>query len=413
MRYFYWVFLVLSGSFACGRSSTPVESPSTPVESPSTVETDTPVSSEIEITVLTEPRRLLRGSKVSLYTEIVITNRSDQSVELNTVRASHNGESLSTWTSEALEGDVLILRADTDRVSGIRRVPVDSGVTIDVGTDAAFYASFEFDDNADVPSNLSFLLSFTLAGREIELTETIDVAPSPPPMISPPIAGGGWFVINAPQNASPHRRALFRFDDELYLAQRFAMDILRVSGQGSTHAGEPRRNESYYSWGTDILAVSDGVVAAIHDGVPENEPGRCPNPMDPSVPCDRSTEVPMTAETLAGNTVVLEIAPNTYAVYAHLVPGSIRVSEGERVTSGQVIAALGNSGNSTEPHLHFHLCDRPSVLACQGIPFGFDSFIEQPVDPRSGPVGEPEMRRDSMPNNATLVHFPPFPEGGR
>ena len=132
--------------------------------------------------------------------------------------------------------------------------------------------------------------------------------------------------------------------------------------------------------------------------------------MDGAAPCDRSTAVPMTTETLAGNTVVLEVGPETFVVYAHLVPDSIAVQPGQQVQVGQVIARLGNSGNSTEPHLHVHVCDRPAVLDCQGIPYGFEVFVEQPVDPQSGPVGRPEMRRGAMPTNMTMVHFPPFPE---
>jgi murein DD-endopeptidase MepM/ murein hydrolase activator NlpD len=68
-----------------------------------------------------------------------------------------------------------------------------------------------------------------------------------------------------------------------------------------------------------------------------------------------------------GDTVIIDHGHGEYSVYAHLVPGSIRVAAGQRVQAGQVIGRLGSSGNSTEPHLHFQVCDRPSGLVCAGV----------------------------------------------
>ena len=69
-----------------------------------------------------------------------------------------------------------------------------------------------------------------------------------------------------------------------------------------------------------------------------------------------------------GDAVIVSHGNSEYSVYAHLKPGSIRVKVGDRVTTGEAIAKLGSSGNSTEPHLHFQLCDRPSGVSCAGIP---------------------------------------------
>ncbi|MGH7448112.1 MAG: M23 family metallopeptidase, partial [Longimicrobiales bacterium] len=82
-------------------------------------------------------------------------------------------------------------------------------------------------------------------------------------------------------------------------------------------------------------------------------------------------------ETVSGNSVVIDLG-GRYAFYAHLIPGSLRVSVGDRVRRGQVIGRVGNSGNSTEPHLHFHVVDAlapgTSTLGAEGIPYALARF---------------------------------------
>jgi murein DD-endopeptidase MepM/ murein hydrolase activator NlpD len=77
---------------------------------------------------------------------------------------------------------------------------------------------------------------------------------------------------------------------------------------------------------------------------------------------------------ILGNHVVLDLGDGVYAALAHLRRGSVRVRPGDRVAAGQQLAAWGNSGNSTEPHLHFQLMDHPSVLLAAGLPVAFDHF---------------------------------------
>jgi murein DD-endopeptidase MepM/ murein hydrolase activator NlpD len=75
-----------------------------------------------------------------------------------------------------------------------------------------------------------------------------------------------------------------------------------------------------------------------------------------------------------GNHIVINLGDGVYAFYAHLQKGSVLVSVGDRVKRGQVLAKLGNTGNTSGPHLHFHLMDGPSVLCSNGIPYTIDSF---------------------------------------
>jgi murein DD-endopeptidase MepM/ murein hydrolase activator NlpD len=84
-------------------------------------------------------------------------------------------------------------------------------------------------------------------------------------------------------------------------------------------------------------------------------------------PVKRAAE--MTLVTAGGNYVALDIGYGRYALYGHLIPGSIKVKKGDFVKRGQVLGRLGNSGNSTEPHLHFQIADAPSFLNANGLPY--------------------------------------------
>ena len=113
-----------------------------------------------------------------------------------------------------------------------------------------------------------------------------------------------------------------------------------------------------------------------------------------------------------GNEVVLELAPGVFAFYAHLQPGSIRVQIGETVTTGQVLGLLGNTGNSTGPHLHFQLADGPDVLTATSLPFVIDAWtLAGTVAPESTAtdvrvVGTPEPQTATLPLDLTVADFP-------
>jgi murein DD-endopeptidase MepM/ murein hydrolase activator NlpD len=77
---------------------------------------------------------------------------------------------------------------------------------------------------------------------------------------------------------------------------------------------------------------------------------------------------------LAGNHVIVATA-GTYALYAHLAPGSVAVTSGQRVRVGEVLGRVGHSGNSTAPHLHFHLMDSADPRQARGIPCAFAAYL--------------------------------------
>ena len=99
--------------------------------------------------------------------------------------------------------------------------------------------------------------------------------------------------------------------------------------------------------------MADGKVVGVKDGIMEN------------VPNAAKMAVPITLETIGGNYVMEDIGGGRYAFYAHLIPGTIAVKVGDSVRASERLAKLGDSGNSTEPHLHFHICDGPDPLLLQ------------------------------------------------
>jgi murein DD-endopeptidase MepM/ murein hydrolase activator NlpD len=197
------------------------------------------------------------------------------------------------------------------------------------------------------------------------------------------------------------------------IAQRFAIDWVRLFEDGRTFRGDPRSNDSYRAFGAKVLAVADGVVIDAVDGLPENVP-------DPV-----ARAVPITPATVSGNYILLDLGDAAYAVYAHLQPGSLKVRKGDRVRRGQLLALVGNTGNSSEPHLHFHIADRPSPIDAEGIPYAFASFaleaepqvVTSALRPLGGSLeigpsglaawntGAPQRREKEIPLRNAIVAF--------
>ncbi|HEX2660814.1 MAG TPA: M23 family metallopeptidase, partial [Polyangia bacterium] len=121
---------------------------------------------------------------------------------------------------------------------------------------------------------------------------------------------------------------------------------------------------------------------------------------------------PPTIESAPGNYVVEQLDDGRFALYAHMRPGSPRVKVGDRVRRGQVLGLVGNSGNSTGPHLHFHITDGPSPLGSNGLPYVFDRFdllATVDLDDPNAPVvftPPPQERHDLLPKNGDIVAFP-------
>jgi murein DD-endopeptidase MepM/ murein hydrolase activator NlpD len=177
--------------------------------------------------------------------------------------------------------------------------------------------------------------------------------------LSPPVKGKDWVMNEGPDVPSHHRTSLLALNGTITNAQRFAFDIYKAQDGGEQKARRTA-NTHYLSYGVEVVAVADAVVVSVRDNIPDADPHGLTSP------------VAMSLETITGNHVVLDLGSGRYAMYAHLQPG-LRVGVGDRVTRGQVLGRIGNSGRTDAPHLHFHVADGPT-LSAEGIPFVFDAF---------------------------------------
>ncbi|MBI3653573.1 MAG: M23 family metallopeptidase [Acidobacteria bacterium] len=172
---------------------------------------------------------------------------------------------------------------------------------------------------------------------------------------------GRWWIAGGHDNFEPHARSFLN-------ALTYAYDFIQIGESGKSYRNAGQRNEDYYAYSQAVLAAADGKIVQALDGIAENRPSQTPE-KNPQVYLQPEA-IPMT-----GNTVVIEHGENEYSCYAHLQP-ALLVQVGEAVKRGQRLGRVGNSGESTEPHLHFHLADGANLAQANGIPVAFSNWFE-------------------------------------
>lgn len=237
---------------------------------------------------------------------------------------------------------------------------------------AVIYFFLTLDDNLPLPQTLHHEVDTTACAANATTRDTASsdspVSRAAPVVVGLPFRGTGWVAGDSPNDFGTHRRTLIPVRDangdpivgEFHAPERYAIDWVKVDADAHRAIGPLNQNSSYLAWGQQIVAVADGTISRTRDGMPEGTPPH--NPPNPTV------------ETAGGNYVMQDIGGGHYAFYAHLQPGSLRVKEGDRVVRGQVLALLGDSGNSSEAHLHFHVSDANDPLMSEGVPYVFDRY---------------------------------------
>ena len=225
-------------------------------------------------------------------------------------------------------------------------------------------------------------------------------------VVSPPLRGKRFFNLNGCCGADPHNRAIQTLDGVRWLSQRYAIDFVQIDPTGSSYKGDPNKADSYYIFKKPVYAVAPGKITSVVDSRPNNVP---PSP-DPTLNNYNSNRF------VTGNHVIEKLGPHLYAMYAHLTPNSVKVKVGQRVRRGQRLASVGNSGNSSAPHLHFQLMSRNSPLGSNSIPYVFDHFdlagrvtgsLLEVDETGGGPfVRNRSARRNQLPLSATVLDFP-------
>jgi hypothetical protein len=228
------------------------------------------------------------------------------------------------------------------------------------------------------------------------------------PVIRSPLAGKGWVAINGCcQPDVGHRSTGLPINGRLYFAQRFAIDWMQLDDQGRIAHGDLAQVESYVDFGADVLAVADGKVVDTLNSLPEQVPPNLPDPK--TINLDNGL----------GNHVILDLGNSVFALYAHLQPESVTVKPGDRVRRGQVLGKLGNTGNTSAPHLHFHVMNGPTI-GSDGLPYLIDrfdvvgqipleraeAFYQFEGDWSNSLLPHPSPRRDQFPLYMTIVDFP-------
>jgi hypothetical protein len=167
--------------------------------------------------------------------------------------------------------------------------------------------------------------------------------------------------------------------------QKFAFDFLGVDDHGNTRKDQAQVNEDYFAFGREVLAPADGNVTDVINGVRDNVPGS------------------MNPYSALGNAVFIQHCENEVSVLAHLKLGSIVVKVGDKVKKGQIVGLCGNSGNSSEPHLHYHLQNTPIVQDGTGIKCYFEKVTPlSSVEDRKG-GGDKKAKMNYSPIKGDII----------
>ncbi|HEX2223084.1 MAG TPA: M23 family metallopeptidase [Thermoanaerobaculia bacterium] len=182
---------------------------------------------------------------------------------------------------------------------------------------------------------------------------------------------GEWFVFWGGRTVAENYHAATR-------DQRFAYDFVIVR-DGKSHTGDGSANEQYFCFGQPILAPGPGTVAVAVDGVADNKPGV----MNPAQP--------------PGNHVVIDHGNGEFSFLAHFKQKSLEVKKGDAVKAGDLLGRCGNSGNSSEPHLHYHLQTTAEFREGEGLPAQFQGYVAdgekvERGEPRKGQTIRPQPK---------------------
>jgi len=269
-----------------------------------------------------------------------------------------------------LDRDVALASLKGDQLSSLTRIlgTATPATILGPAQTAVIWLDVALEQGGATPTALTHAISLSNPQPQPPLfpaTQTMNVAPvtvqtRTPIEISPPLSGPDWVNGDGCCGMSAHRTALNPIDGGLWAAERFAIDYVQLGPDGRLVTGDPEMLDSFAYFGADVHAVTDGPVVAVRDGLPEQVPGENPT----GLPLDQ----------YAGNHVVQDLGDGNYALYAHIKTVTVTVKAGDRLTAGQVIGNVGNTGNTTAPHLHFHVMSTPDPLRSDGLPFVFTDF---------------------------------------
>jgi hypothetical protein len=205
---------------------------------------------------------------------------------------------------------------------------------------------------------------------------------------------GRWVAINSPGTAVPSHGV------RAY-GQTYAVDLLQPSADAATTISwsfRTRKPETYACFGAPVLSMADGVVVRATDRQRDHRSRDTWPALLWMMTVEAFGRELAGAGRILGNHVIVEHGDGTFAAYAHLRQSSAQVRAGDRVVAGQRLASVGNTGNTSEPHLHVQLMDRPVPTAAAGIPMSWPGLVTE---------GEDERWKTGEPKATALAGFPP------
>lgn len=306
--------------------------------------------SSFDMKVFIEPRPVNTSGTPTIVYELHLTNFAQDPLKLKCVSVlkASTDEEIVTMCDDVLARRLSLTGPDKR--------------TITPGMHAVVYLEVEIAGRS-IPDALKHRIEYIDFKDQVPVhVEGAQVSLNKAPLLvlDPPVSGGPWAAIHDPSWERGHRRVFYAMDGQAHLPGRFAIDWIKLDQLGGYAVSDSDQVRNWNGYGADVLAVADARVAITRDNIKESE--------------TVSSNPRHKLEDATGNYIALDLGNGFFAFYEHLKPGSIRVKPGDRVHSGQVIASLGFTGDSTGPHLHFHLADRNSPLAAEGVPYELRNF---------------------------------------
>ncbi len=306
--------------------------------------------------VLYTPETVRVGGRTIVYYELLLTNFSSDTISIQSLRivTARDSVFVASFTSDDLQRRfAYVPTVATESDAGIVLNPGSTGVLyIETTVDKTMTLIRHILEGAVLKKGKRSLIQVQDEGTTVNSRE--------PVVLGAPLRGGPWVAIYDPAWVRGHRRVIYTMDGKARIPGRFAIDFMLVNDNGQYTKANEDVVANWYGYSADVLSVANGMVVTVRDEFTESKTISA----HPVVPAEKAT----------GNYIVLDIGNNRFAFYEHLKPGSIRVKVGQKIKKGDVIASLGFTGQTTGPHLHFHVANRNSPLGAEGIPFVFESF---------------------------------------
>lgn len=312
---------------------------------------------------LTTPTAVLgTDGKQHIAYELVLTNATAEAAKVERVEVRAPGVKRPL---AKIGGHQLV--ADMTRLGGLPEgaAPAEA-TTIPAASVGVVWLDVTLPANAAVPSKLEHRVTATLlVPTPFHFTDDLDsvkTATRAPLELGPPLRSGLWVADEGCcSEPTHHRRGLAPVDGRLLVPQRFAIDWAMIDSHHRAWVGNPHKLSSYFGFGQPEIAAAPGTVVSAVDGIPENQPQ---GPLK-SLPPIQNT---------VGNHVIIKVAPGRFLLYGHMKTGSVRVKSGQKVREGQLLGEVGNTGNSSTPHLHFQVLTEPTFFPSDSVPFTFSHF---------------------------------------